>query len=91
MPSSPGLSSLRRGTSFRRFDLIVASLHEFHFLGIVFAYLVIFMLVMGEISPLEQEFVQEDAGVVEHGAMEACPSCRWYSGSDRSTDLCDLC
>lgn len=47
------------------FDLIVASLHEFHFLGVVFAYLVIFMLVMGEISPLEHEFVQEDAGVVD--------------------------
>jgi SSS family solute:Na+ symporter len=47
------------------FDQIVASLHEFHFLGIVFAYLVIFMLVMGEISPLEQEFEQEDARAVD--------------------------
>jgi SSS family solute:Na+ symporter len=47
------------------FDQIVASLHEFHFLGIVFAYLVIFMLVMGEVSPLEQEFVQEDVGAVD--------------------------
>jgi SSS family solute:Na+ symporter len=47
------------------FDQIVASLHEFHFLGIVFAYLVIYMLVMGEVSPLEQEFVQEDVGAVD--------------------------
>ena len=47
------------------FDSIVASLHEFHFLGIVFAYLVIFMLVMGEVSPLEQEFVQQDVGAVD--------------------------
>jgi SSS family solute:Na+ symporter len=47
------------------FDRIVASLHEFHFLGIVFAYLVIYMLVMGEVSPLEQEFVQEDVGAVD--------------------------
>ena len=31
--------------------LIVDSLHEFHFQGIVFAYLVIMMLVMGEIRP----------------------------------------
>ena len=47
------------------FDLVVASLHEFHFLGIVFTYLVFYMLVMGEVSPLEQEFVQEDAGAVD--------------------------
>lgn len=47
------------------FDQIVASLHEFHFLGIVFAYLVIFMLVMGEIAPTEDEFVQEDVGAVD--------------------------
>jgi SSS family solute:Na+ symporter len=47
------------------FDRIVASLHEFHFLGIVFAYLVIFMLVMGEVAPLEKEFIQEDVGAVD--------------------------
>ena len=47
------------------FDQIVASLHQYHFLGIVFAYLVIYMLVMGEVSPLEQEFVQEDAKAVD--------------------------
>lgn len=38
------------------FDKIVASLHEFHFLGIVFSYLVITMLVIGELSPMEREW-----------------------------------
>ena len=47
------------------FDRIVESMHEFHFLGIVFAYLVIFMLVMGELSPTAEEFVQEDVGAVD--------------------------
>jgi SSS family solute:Na+ symporter len=47
------------------FDLIVASLHEFHFLGIVFAWLVILMLVIGEIAPRETEFVQQDVGAVD--------------------------
>ncbi|QGJ69367.1 SSS sodium solute transporter superfamily [Planctomycetales bacterium 10988] len=47
------------------FDLVVASLHEFHFLGIVFAWLVIFMLVMGELYPRETEFIQEDVKAVD--------------------------
>jgi SSS family solute:Na+ symporter len=47
------------------FDVIVESLHEFHFLGIVFAWLVISMLVIGEIRPRETDFVQEDVGAVD--------------------------
>lgn len=47
------------------FDLIVSSLHEFHFLGIVFAWLVILMLVIGEVRPRETEFVQEDVKAVD--------------------------
>ena len=47
------------------FDRIVASMHEFHFLGIVFAYLVILMLVVGEVSPRQTEFVQEDVRAVD--------------------------
>jgi len=47
------------------FDKVVASMHEFHFLGIVFSYLVILMLVIGELSPLEHEFVQQDVGAVD--------------------------
>ena len=47
------------------FDTIVASMHEFHFLGIVFAYLVILMLIVGELSPLKDEFVQKDVKAVD--------------------------
>ena len=47
------------------FDKIVASLHEFHFLGIVFSWLVILMLVIGETAPRKTEFVQQDVGAVD--------------------------
>jgi SSS family solute:Na+ symporter len=47
------------------FDKVVASLHDFHFLGIVFTWLVILMLVIGEIRPRETEFNQEDVGAVD--------------------------
>jgi SSS family solute:Na+ symporter len=47
------------------FDVIVGSLHEFHFLGITFAYLVILMLVIGEIKPLEEEWDQVDVKAVD--------------------------
>ncbi|HBN74627.1 MAG TPA: solute:sodium symporter family transporter [Planctomycetaceae bacterium] len=47
------------------FDKIVASMHEFNFLGIVFSWLIILMLVIGEISPRETEFIQEDVGAVD--------------------------
>ena len=47
------------------FDRIVASMHEFHFLGIVFTYLVLTMLVIGEVHPLEKEFVQQDVKAVD--------------------------
>jgi SSS family solute:Na+ symporter len=47
------------------FDVVVASMHEFHFLGIVFSWLLILMLVIGEAKPLEREFEQQDVGAVD--------------------------
>ncbi len=47
------------------FDRIVAQMHEFHFLGLVFAYLVVTMLVIGELRPLEREWVQQDAKALD--------------------------
>ena len=44
---------------------IVASMHDFHFLGLVFAYLVIMMLVIGEIWPLKDEWQQVDVKAVD--------------------------
>ena len=47
------------------FDAIVASMHEFHFLGVVFAYLVLLMLIIGEVRPLAEEWQQEDVEAVD--------------------------
>jgi SSS family solute:Na+ symporter len=44
---------------------VVASMHEFHFLGVVFSWLVILMLVIGELHPRDTEFIQEDVGAVD--------------------------
>lgn len=60
-----GFSVIAIGYFVKPFDLIVASIHDFHFLGLVFAWLVILMLVIGEIWPMETEFVQEDVGAVD--------------------------
>jgi SSS family solute:Na+ symporter len=45
--------------------LVVDSLHEFHFQGIVFAYLVIMMLVMGEIWPHSGSADQEGPAPID--------------------------
>ncbi len=47
------------------FDQVVESMHEFHFLGVVFCWLLVLMLVIGEVSPRETEFVQQDVGAVD--------------------------
>ena len=44
---------------------VVASMHDFHFLGLVFAYLLVMMLVIGEIWPLNDEWVQTDVRAVD--------------------------
>ncbi len=60
-----GFAMIAVGYFVPPFDRIVASMHEFHFLGIVFAYLVILMLVMGSVSPRKEEFIQEDVKAVD--------------------------
>ncbi len=47
------------------FNAIVESIHTFHFLGLVFAWLLILMLVIGEVMPRATEFVQQDVGAVD--------------------------
>lgn len=44
---------------------IVASMNEFHFLGVVFVYLLIYMLLMGELRPRAEPFEQKDVGAVD--------------------------
>lgn len=60
-----GVVTIAVGYFVPPFDSIVASLHEYHFLGIVFSWLVIIMLVIGEMAPLKTEFHQQDVGAVD--------------------------
>ena len=60
-----GFAMIAVGYFVPPFDTIVASMHEYHFLGIVFSWLVILMLVVGELRPRETEFVQQDVGAVD--------------------------
>ncbi len=45
--------------------LVDQGVHNFHFLGMVFAFLVISMIAAGLSSPREEEWVQEDVGAVD--------------------------
>ena len=47
------------------FNAVVESMHTFHFLGVVFAYLILMQLIVGAIWPRETEFVQHDVGAVD--------------------------
>jgi solute:Na+ symporter, SSS family len=60
-----GFTAIAIGYFVKPFDQIVASMHEFNFLGVVFAWLVILMLIIGEIRPMEKEFVQQDVKAVD--------------------------
>jgi SSS family solute:Na+ symporter len=60
-----GFTVIAIGYFVSPFDSIVDSMHEFHFLGLVFTYLVILMLVIGELSPMDKEFVQQDVKAVD--------------------------
>jgi SSS family solute:Na+ symporter len=60
-----GFSVIAIGYFVPPFSEIVASIHEFQFLGLVFAWLLIFMLVIGELRPRATEFVQQDVGAVD--------------------------
>ena len=60
-----GITIITLGYFVPPFSFIAGSMHDFHFLGLVFAWLVITMLVIGEVAPRESEFVQEDVGAVD--------------------------
>ncbi|WP_013630065.1 solute:sodium symporter family transporter [Rubinisphaera brasiliensis] len=60
-----GFTVIAIGYFVSPFDKVVASMHEFQFLGVVFSWLVILMLVIGETHPRETEFIQEDVGAVD--------------------------
>lgn len=43
------------------FDILVRAMNDFNFLGLVFLYLLLFMMIAGEIKPRATEFTQIDA------------------------------
>lgn len=47
------------------FNQIVEAMHEFQFLGLVFSYLVIFMLIVGELRPMPREWLPRDARLID--------------------------
>ena len=47
------------------FKGMVVAMHDYHFVGAVFAGLVLVMLVIGKLSPTEHEFIQQDVGAVD--------------------------
>lgn len=55
------------------FCTVVDSMNRYHFLGLAFMYLVLFMLVMGELKPRAEEFVQVDAKVVDMTSWRYTP------------------
>ena len=59
------------------FDKVVAQMHEYHFLGLVFLYLIVTMLIMGETKPRETEFIQEDVKAVD---MTPWKGAKWTAG-----------
>ena len=60
-----GFTIIAAGYFVSPLDKVVASMHEFHFLGLVFSWLLVLMLVIGEIKPRETEFEQEDVKAVD--------------------------
>lgn len=60
-----GFAIIAAGYFVWPFNLIVASMHEFQFLGVIFAWLVIMMLVIGELYPTSKEFQQVDVRAVD--------------------------
>ncbi len=59
------------------FVVLTNYIHEFHFLGIVFALLVATMLVIAQVRPTDTEWVQEDVKAVDmtpwkHATLVGC-------------------
>jgi len=72
-----GFAAIAVGYFVPPFDKIVESMHPFQFLGVVFSWLIVMMLVIGEIRPRETEFVQEDVGAVDMTPWRHAKTAGW--------------
>lgn len=55
------------------FTYIVGSMHNFHFIGVVFAWTVILLLVLGEVWPRQDEYIQVDVKAVDMTPWKGAP------------------
>lgn len=60
-----GFTVIATGYFVHPFDEMVAALHELHFLGLVFLFLVTLMLVIGKTAPRDTDFEQTNVGAVD--------------------------
>ncbi len=60
-----GLAIIAAGYFIPSLSGYVTAMHEFHFLGAVFAFLVVAMLLIGQIAPLETPYEQVDVKAVD--------------------------
>jgi SSS family solute:Na+ symporter len=60
-----GIIIIALGYFVTPFKAVAGSINDYHFLGIVFAFLVIMMLIIGIIKPREEDFVQVDVKAVD--------------------------
>lgn len=69
-----GVAVIATGYFVPPFNLVVASIQSYHFLGLVFLYLILFMLVMGAVKPRREEFVQQDVHAVNMKPWKFAPA-----------------
>ncbi len=60
-----GIAAILIGYFVPPFNAIVDSMHTFYFLGTVFAWLIVIMLLIGATWPRETEWIQQDVGAVD--------------------------
>jgi len=60
-----GILAIATGYFVPPFNRVVAAMQEFNFLGMVFSYLVVLMLVIGEVRPLSHPWEQQDVGALD--------------------------
>ena len=60
-----GFLAIAAGYWLPPFTSLVTAMHEFHFLGAVFASLVVLMLIIGAVKPREEAWVHEHSGDVD--------------------------
>ncbi len=56
------------------FSYVVESMHTFFFLGTLFCWLIVLMLVIGELRPRETEFTQQDVQAVDMTPWKLAPA-----------------